>query len=157
MFGHGYAPRAVISSTDMAGCLITVLVLFGQHTRPVSFVPGTNPEETQRAMLTAILSAFSDKLPPKSSLILQIRDDEWGGMFVDLISQEVLDRSVVKVLVDDSSKQVSDILLSMSAFSRGWNMPTIFCILVLKYERVMVAGSKKMDHRYGMGKNFQNL
>ena len=29
-------------------------------------------------------------------------------MFVDLISQEVLDRSVVKVLVDDSSKQVSD-------------------------------------------------
>ena len=29
-----------------------------------------------------------------------------GGMFVDLISQEVLDRSVVKVLVDDSSKQV---------------------------------------------------
>ena len=79
MFGHGYAPRAVISSTDMAGCLITVLVLFGQHTCPVSFVPGTNPEETQRAMLTAILSAFSDKLPPKSSLILQIRDDEWGG------------------------------------------------------------------------------
>lgn len=129
MFGHGYAPRAVI----MAGCLITVLVLFGQHTRPVSFVPGTNPEETQKAMLTAILSAFSDKLPPKSSLILQIRDDEWGGMFVDLISQEILDRSVVKVLVDDSSKQVSDILLSMSAFSRGWNMPTIFCILVLKY------------------------
>ena len=45
------------------------------------------------------------KLPPKSSLILQIRDNEWGGyMFVDLISQEILDRSVVKVLVDDSSK-----------------------------------------------------
>ena len=62
MFGHGYVPRAVISSADMAGCFITVFVLFGQHTRPVSFVPGTNPEETQRAMLTAILSAFSDKL-----------------------------------------------------------------------------------------------
>ena len=122
MFEHGYAPHALISSTDMAGCLITVLVLFGQHTHPVSFVPGTNQEGNQKAMLTAILSAFSDKLPPKSSLILQIRDDEWGGMFVDLIFQEILDRSVVKVLVDDSSKQVSNILLSMSAFSRGWNM-----------------------------------
>ena len=31
-------------------------------------------------------------------------------------------------------------------------MPTIFCILVLKYEMVMVADSKKMDHRYGMDK-----
>ena len=106
---------SVLIYTDMAGCLITVLVLFGQHTRarPVSFVPNTNPEETQKAMLTAILSVFSDKLPPKSSLILQIRDDEWGGMFVDLISQEILDKSVVKVLVDDSRKQVSDILLGI--------------------------------------------
>ena len=58
-----------------------------------------------------------------------------GGMFVDLISQEILDRSVVKVLVDDSRKQVSDILLSMSAFSRGTCLQYFAYLHVLKYER----------------------
>ena len=42
-------------------------------------------------------------------MILQIRDEEWGGMFVDLISQDVPYKSVVKVVYNtdnDSSKQV---------------------------------------------------
>ena len=85
----------------------TVLVMFGQRTRPVSFETGTSALDTQKALIASIKSAFDDQLAPTSSLILQIRDEEWGGVFVDLISQDVPDRSVVKIFVDkDCSEQV---------------------------------------------------
>ena len=65
----------------MAGLSRPVLVFGGQHTCPVSFSAGATPEETCKILKS--------------------------GIFVDLIPQDVQDRSVVKVLLDDCVKQVS--------------------------------------------------
>ena len=54
------------------------------------------------ALRAAVLSQFSDVLPAaKCDLLLQIKDDNWGGMFVDIVEgHSIPDRSVVKVVVE---------------------------------------------------------
>ena len=49
-------------------------------------------------LVKVITSTFNDVPSAKGPLLIQIKDEEWGGEFVDLRpGQEVSDRSVLKV------------------------------------------------------------
>ena len=54
------------------------------------------------ALKAAVLSQFSDILPAaKCDRLLQIKDDNWGGMYVDIAEgHSYSDWNVVKVVVE---------------------------------------------------------
>ena len=77
----------------------TVLVCVGERQerrRPVQF-SGSNQQ-----LCTAVRKAFSDVITPTDEVFLQIKDETWGGMFIDLVDQDVPDRSVLKANVTSS-------------------------------------------------------
>ena len=86
------ATKATPSSTE-----ITVLVCLGERRRPVRL-----NSSSLEALMAAVLSQFSDVLPAaKCDLLLHIKDDNWGGMFVDIVEGHlILDWSVVKVVIE---------------------------------------------------------
>ena len=74
----------------------TVLVCVGERRRPVQF-SGFNQQ-----LCTAVRKAFSDVITPTDEVFLQVKDETWGGMFIDLVDQDVPDRSVLKANVTSS-------------------------------------------------------
>ena len=70
--------------------------------RPVAY-SGTNKD-----LESAIVEAFRDRLCKDTwadkELVVEIRDEEWNGAFVQLIDQEVADRSVLRARVIDKCK-----------------------------------------------------
>ena len=72
-----------------------VLVLYNLYSRVVK----TNDLSSLKG---DIWSTFSDVLPPEaeSSILLKIKDDSWGGMFINLKENESLpDKCVIQVHV----------------------------------------------------------
>lgn len=65
----------------------TVLVSLGERTRPVTF-SGSN-----QALMEAILAVFKDVLG-EQGVYLQLKDESWGGVFVDIQEQEIPDRGI---------------------------------------------------------------
>lgn len=84
--------------------LVSLDTLNGVRRRVVSFVGDKN------GLLSAVLESFRDVLHSESSIFLQIRDESWGeNMFVELIDQEIPDRSVINVvetLVEETQSEV---------------------------------------------------
>lgn len=74
----------------------TVLVCVGERRRPVQF-SGSNQQ-----LCTAVRKAFTDVITPTDGVFLQIKDETWGGMFIDLVDQDVPDRSVLKANITSS-------------------------------------------------------
>ena len=70
----------------------TVLVQFLKRSRPVS-VHGNKKE-----LISRIKEDFHDLVNAEDELLLQRKDEEWGGEFVDIAEgEEVPDRSVTVV------------------------------------------------------------
>ena len=69
----------------------TVLVSLGERTRPVTF-SGSN-----QALMEAILVVFKDVLGDQG-VYLQLKDESWGGVFVDVQEQEIPDRGIIKAI-----------------------------------------------------------
>lgn len=81
---------------------VTVLLCYGERRRPVKLSSSSLEELRAR-----FLSAFSGVLPkvPASelNLLFQVKDESWGGEFVDIVSEEAIeDRSVVRETVEGS-------------------------------------------------------
>ena len=74
-----------------------VLICTGERKRPVTFTG------SKEQLLTAIKDAFSDVVKPESNIFLQIKDEAWGGMFVDLRDEDNPDRSILKAVVSEST------------------------------------------------------
>ena len=57
-----------------------------------------------------VLESFKDVLHSESDIFLQVRDESWGeNIFVELIDQEIPDRSVINVvetLVEETQSEV---------------------------------------------------
>ena len=57
-----------------------------------------------------VLESFKDVLHSESDIFLQVRDESWGeNIFVELIDQEIPDRSVinaVETLVEETQSEV---------------------------------------------------
>ena len=74
--------------------MVQVLVRVGPHSRVVHF-------ESDGDLVPAIRRAFSDlrRVVDASSLVIQLKDEEWGGEFVDLKEGQMpSDHSVVNVI-----------------------------------------------------------
>ena len=89
------------SQTAPSSGEITILVCVGGR-MPVKL--GRSSLESLKA---EVLSQFADILPAaKFGLLFQIKDDNWGGMFMDIVEgQSISDWSVVKVVVDTTPQR----------------------------------------------------
>ena len=66
-----------------------VLVRFGDRCKPVQFTGGDLHKEIRKAFVLN-----------EEDFFLQIKDEEWGGEFVDLSDeQEIPDKSVLKMVL----------------------------------------------------------
>jgi hypothetical protein len=71
----------------------TVLVHFNERVRPVKFNGGKDD------LAASVCAAFADVFEVQStSILLQIKDEEWEGEFVDLLDQPIPHKSRIKAI-----------------------------------------------------------
>lgn len=77
-----------------------VLVCFGERRREVTFSSGGGKEGDISSLLDAVAKVFADVLPaedPTHQLILQKKNEDWDGEFIDAVG-EIPDKSVVRAV-----------------------------------------------------------
>ena len=94
----------------------SVLVCFGERKRPITIANDSSLSDLK----LAIVNEYQDVLPRTSSstdqnvadrLVLQIKSEDWDGVFVDLKDEaDVPDRSVLRVVEETHSTQKVAIL-----------------------------------------------
>jgi hypothetical protein len=87
----------------------TVLVSLGDNTRVVSFTADSSAGDSE-ALTESVKSTFQDVLPGQS-FFLQIKSEDWGGVFLDLLPEDrIPDKSVIKaVLVKPATEVCFDV------------------------------------------------
>ena len=78
-----------------------VLVSVGENTRVVTFSTGSETQSEMEALSKAVRASFTDIIPTGSEILLQVKNEEWGGGFVDMIinADEIADRSILRVVL----------------------------------------------------------
>ena len=76
-----------------------VLVSMGDNNRVVAFSRTSAEPGDCEALKLVIKATFSDVLLPGQTFFLQIKSEEWGGVFIDLLEKEIPDKSVIKAVV----------------------------------------------------------
>ena len=51
-------------------------------------------------LISLIRETFSDKIKDNDAVILQMKDEEWGGAFIDYFEDRVPDKSILRVIVE---------------------------------------------------------
>ena len=86
----------------------TVLVSLDERNRPVTF------SGTKEDLLEEIRVVFQDQLTHEDDVYLQIKDESWEGIFVDVLEQEIPDSSIIKATrikpVADHKKKQQDVV-----------------------------------------------
>ena len=102
MFLHSAAVIAVLSLLAMK----TVLVTLGDNTRVVSFNNLSSMIQSYGAVLTeAVKATFKDVLLPGRSFFLQLKSEEWGGVFLDLLpNDDIPDKSVIRAVLQPTTE-----------------------------------------------------
>ena len=62
----------------------TVLVQYNKNSRPVTFRSQSNSQEEVAAIKIAIKRVYRDILLSQEQIFVQVKDESWGGMFVDI-------------------------------------------------------------------------
>ena len=75
----------------------TVLVGYRERKRPVTFRMSSDPEAERQSLLAGIRAAFSDVDWGEGEEVLQIKSENWGGEFVDLLQATIPDHAVLRV------------------------------------------------------------
>lgn len=94
--------NAVSSMSVMdAGKSRTVLVSLGERNQIVTFRCEESPDcDILPVFTAAALRVFEDVVPPNSRLLFQVKSEEWGGAFLDLLEgSDVPDKSLLKAVV----------------------------------------------------------
>ena len=78
-----------------------VLVSVGENTRVVTFSTGSETQSEMEALSKAVRASFTDIIPTGSEILLKVKNEEWGGAFVDMIinADEIADRSILRVVL----------------------------------------------------------
>ena len=93
-----------------------VLVLLGENTRVVCY-------NTTNDLKGNILETFKDVIEGHD-FFLQVKSEEWGGLFVDLNDDEqVLDKSVIKAVIKPKKKHVNQFRCFVNFFSSAVAFP----------------------------------
>jgi len=87
----------------------SVLVCYGERRRVVK-LPATSVGSELDSLRVSAIRTFSDVLPAflisenaemTTTILFQLQDNEWGGLFVDVDGAEAIpDKSVVKMIID---------------------------------------------------------
>ena len=130
------------------------MVNMGENTRIVSFSPSSAspasdpPGGDVELLLQAIRASFKDILQPGQTFFLQLKSEEWGGAFVDMLgSDNVADRSVVRAVLKPPSSEVSEI----DYYSFSFLIFPCFGRYPQHYHRVLQPhklGQPRMESRY---------
>ena len=85
--------------TDMD--LKRVLVEIGNNRKPVCFVSDPAERESDLALVKkAIVSVFNVQLSESESILVQVKSEEWGGLWVDVgEGEQIPDKSVLKAII----------------------------------------------------------
>ncbi len=82
-----------------------VLVRFGAHSWVVRFC---SQEDLVPSIRTAFADVSAEASQASAKLVVQLKDEQWGGEFVDLREgQEVPDHTVLRVAIVPQAQQVS--------------------------------------------------
>ena len=77
-----------------------VLVKFGEICRVISFPSSHHYDNNSAALENEIKKSFSADIPANARLILQLKDEEWNGEFVDINPEKrIPNKSVVKAVM----------------------------------------------------------
>lgn len=92
-----------------------VLVSIGENTRIVPFaIPSSSesaPVVDVEGLKQATRATFEDVLQPGQDFFLQIKSEEWGGAFIDLLSnQRIAEKPIFRAVVKTVT-EVSRILI----------------------------------------------
>ncbi len=79
-----------------------MLVNMGDNKRIVPFLASSRGDDAE-ALSVAIQATFSDVLLPGQTFFLQLKSEEWGGAFIDLLQGEIPDKSVIKAVRDTAA------------------------------------------------------
>ena len=71
----------------VTSCEKRVLVTFGKRTRVIAFDEG---DEEPRKVLALAKNVFKDFISEQEQFFLKIKDEEWGGEFVDVMPGQKL-------------------------------------------------------------------
>lgn len=83
-----------------------VLVCFGDRKRTISIPVGVDISD-EESLRNNAYEVFQDLLSPSIPIVFQLKDEEWGGEFVDLLSgQAIEDKSIVKMIITKTTKKV---------------------------------------------------
>ena len=76
-----------------------VLVEMGNNRKPVCFV--SDSDETNLTLVKkAIVSVFNIQLSESENILVQVKSEEWGGLWVDIEEEErIVDKSVLKAII----------------------------------------------------------
>ena len=86
---NGYRTRLTAKTTK------TVLACFKDHKRCVTLGGGQDE-------LKEVYHVFQDVLSASTIFFLQLKDHEWEGVYIDLLKQDVPDRSWIRVCVSEA-------------------------------------------------------
>ena len=80
----------------------TVLVQLASFSRKVEFeVPSETDKKTEREVLVEqIRASYKERIKIEDTITLQIKDEDWGGLFVDFFTENIPDKSVFKIIVE---------------------------------------------------------
>lgn len=87
------------SGSNDSGSSKKVLVVLGEHRRPVSF------SAASRGEYASLVGTVREVFQIAESSRVQLKDENWGGEFTDVDEdEEIADKSVFRVVVEPSPK-----------------------------------------------------
>ena len=96
----------ILSEKMEATAVKKVLVSIGENRRIVSF--SSTPASSDAEILSkAIKETFGDVQKSGQEFYIQVRNKEWGGLFLDVLDQEIVDKAVINVLLKPQTHEVS--------------------------------------------------
>ena len=77
-----------------------ILVCFGENRRALTLLPSSNTSERE-AVLELCRQEFRQQLPAdldSYALTLQMKSEDWGGIYVDYIDPDVVNKSIFQLI-----------------------------------------------------------
>ena len=76
-----------------------VLVTLGRRNRIVRFSTTPSSPSDKAALTAAVKAAFSDVLSEEQEFFLQMKSEDWGGAFVELLQDQIVpDKAVIEAI-----------------------------------------------------------
>ena len=106
-----------------------VLVSIGENTRVVLFstLADSVPVSDVEALTGAARTSFQDVIPAECPIFFQVKNEEWGGAFVDMVDKdEVPDRSILRAIVSKPGLDVSFQKLAKTMYIPWLTLKTLY-------------------------------